>query len=39
MNVDAFSIIIFSLFIKAVLAVLFSIFWLNDRRGSAWFGW
>lgn len=39
MNVDAFSIIIFSLFIKTVLAVLFLIFWLNDRRGSAWFGW
>jgi diguanylate cyclase (GGDEF)-like protein len=39
MNVDAFSIIIFSIFIKAVLGVLFLIFWLNDRRNSTWFGW
>lgn len=39
MNVDAFSIIIFSLFIKIVLAVLFLIFWLNDRRNAPWFGW
>src|SRR5262245_1014154 len=39
MNVDAFSIIIFSIFIKAVLAVLFLIFWLNDRRNATWFGW
>ena len=39
MNIDAFTIMLFGLFIKAMLGVLFFIFWLNDRRGAVWFAW
>jgi len=39
MQIDAFTILLFGLFIKLVLGVLFLIFWLNDRRGAPWFAW
>jgi len=39
MQIDAFTILLFGLFIKLVLGVLFFIFWLNDRRGALWFAW
>jgi diguanylate cyclase (GGDEF)-like protein len=39
MQVDAFTVLLFGLFIKAVLGLLFLIFWLNDRRGAPWFAW
>ena len=39
MHVDAFTILLFGLFIKAMLGALFFVFWLNDRRGAVWFAW
>lgn len=39
MNIDHFTIMLFGLFIKLMLGVLFFIFWLNDRRGAPWFAW
>jgi len=39
MHVDAFTILLFGLFIKAMLGALFFVFWLNDRRGAIWFAW
>jgi diguanylate cyclase (GGDEF)-like protein len=39
MHIDAFTILLFGLFIKATLGILFFIFWLSDRRGSPWFAW
>ena len=39
MQVDAFTILLFGLFIKAMLGALFFVFWLNDRRGAVWFAW
>ena len=39
MNIDHFTIMLFGLFIKLMLGVLFFIFWLNDRRGAVWFAW
>ena len=39
MNIDHFTIMLFGLFTKLMLGVLFFIFWLNDRRGSPWYGW
>jgi diguanylate cyclase (GGDEF)-like protein len=39
MNVDYFTVMLFGLFTKAMLGILFLIFWLNDRRTVPWFGW
>ena len=39
MNIDHFTIMLFGLFIKTMLGILFFIFWLNDRRGAPWFAW
>lgn len=39
MNIDHYTIMLFGLFTKLTLGVLFLIFWLNDRRGSPWFAW
>lgn len=39
MNIDQYTILLFALFIKILLAVLFLIFWLNDRRGAPWYAW
>jgi diguanylate cyclase (GGDEF)-like protein len=39
MNVDQYTVLLFALFIKILLGVLFLIFWLNDRRGAPWFAW
>ena len=39
MNIDHFTIMLFGLFIKLMLGILFFIFWLNDRRGQPWFAW
>ncbi len=39
MQVDALTILLFGLFIKAMLGALFFVFWLNDRRGAVWFAW
>jgi diguanylate cyclase (GGDEF)-like protein len=39
MNIDHFTIMVFGLFVKLMLGVLFLIFWLNDRRGQPWFAW
>jgi diguanylate cyclase (GGDEF)-like protein len=39
MNIDHFTIMLFGLFTKAMLGVLFLIFWLNDRRNVPWFAW
>jgi diguanylate cyclase (GGDEF)-like protein len=39
MQVDAFTILLFGLFIKAMLGALFFVFWLNDRRGAVWYAW
>ena len=39
MNIDHFTIMLFGLFTKLMLGVLFLIFWLNDRKGSPWYGW
>lgn len=39
MNIDHYTIMLFGLFIKLLLGILFFIFWLNDRRGQPWFAW
>ena len=39
MNIDDFTIMLFGLFIKAMLGVLFFIFWLNDSERAVWFAW
>ena len=38
MQIDAFTVLLFGIFIKALLGVLFLIFWLKDTR-STWFAW
>jgi diguanylate cyclase (GGDEF)-like protein len=38
MQVDAFTLLLCGIFIKALFSALFLIFWLNDRR-SLWFAW
>jgi diguanylate cyclase (GGDEF)-like protein len=39
MNIDHFTIMLFGLFTKGMLGVLFLIFFLKDRRNAPWFGW
>src|SRR5262245_48577061 len=39
MNIDHFTVMIFGLFIKVLLGLLFFIFWLNDRQRQPWFAW
>ncbi|HEY7457761.1 MAG TPA: diguanylate cyclase [Xanthobacteraceae bacterium] len=38
MQIDGFTIILTGLFIRALLGILFLVFWLKDRR-SVWFAW
>jgi len=38
MQIDAFTVLLFGLFIKVVLGALFIVFWIDDRR-SRWFLW
>jgi diguanylate cyclase (GGDEF)-like protein len=38
MPIDTFTVLLFGLFIKLVLGVLFVVFWLKNRR-TPWFGW
>jgi diguanylate cyclase (GGDEF)-like protein len=38
MPIDSFTVLLFGLFIKLVLGVLFIVFWLRTRNAS-WFGW
>ncbi len=38
MQIDAFTILLFGVFIKTLLGVLFLIFWFSERR-SIWFMW
>jgi len=38
MQIDSFTVLLFGIFIKALLGVLFLIFWLKETR-STWFAW
>ena len=38
MQIDAFTILLFGVFIKTLLGVLFVIFWFSERR-AIWFVW
>ncbi len=38
MQIDSFTVLLFGFFIKALLAVLFAVFWLKERR-DVWFAW
>jgi diguanylate cyclase (GGDEF)-like protein len=38
MQIDPFSVVLAGLLVRTILAVLFLVFWLTDRR-TAWFGW
>jgi diguanylate cyclase (GGDEF)-like protein len=38
MPIDTFTVLLFGLFIKLVLGVLFVVFWMKSRR-TPWFGW
>jgi diguanylate cyclase (GGDEF)-like protein len=38
MQIDSFTVLLFGIFIKALLGALFLIFWLKDIR-STWFAW
>ena len=38
MYIDAFTVFLFGLLVKVPLAVLFLVFWLNNRRAN-WFAW
>ena len=38
MPIDSFTVLLFGLFIKLVLGVLFLVFWLQTRS-APWFGW
>ena len=38
MQIDAFTVLLFGVFIKAILGVLFLLFWFKEQR-SPWFAW